>query len=179
MKTLARSLTGRTIEVMADDDYTATPLAPSSDHPNRKVANMRFKSGIPRAGFVIAIALAVLMPAAHAYAATTNTALVDQGSVSGTMTFTFAAHDSWESGTLRVKDTKADSSSVYVQIKDNWGQQGTNKSCNTGYNGYCTWTKLSYNRSQGTVRYVYLRGCVDSVWTDECSSGEVKRNPLA
>ncbi len=179
MKTLARSLTGRTIEVMADDDYTATPLAPSSDHPNRKVANMRFKSGIPRAGFVIAIALAVLMPAAHAYAASPQTATVAQGSVSGSMTFTFTDHDSWNGGTLRVFDTKADSSSVYVQIKDNWGQQGSNKNCNTGNAGYCTFPGLYYNSGRGTVRYVYLRGCVDSVWTDECSSGAQKLNVFA
>ncbi len=69
---------------------------------------------------------------------------------------------------------------MYVQIKDNWGQEGANNSCNTGANGsYCTFPGPYYNRGQGTVRYVYLRGCVDSVWTDGCSGGSTRANPLA
>ena len=123
---------------------------------------------------VIASQLLLLVPRADAAFAS-----VSRSGVSATMSFTWTSHTSWNSGTMQVNDTSADSSSVYAHVKDNWGDQGSKKHCHAGNGNYCVFNNLYFTRGQGTTQYIYLRGCVDSIFGDECSTGSHVSNPFA
>jgi hypothetical protein len=79
-----------------------------------------------------------------------------------------------------VKDTKCDSHDVYINFYTDgglWQQFRNSRGC--GHSQGWGWRTFTYKRNQPatTVRYVYVKVCVDDHFNDTCATSARRYNP--
>ncbi|MFL6136192.1 MAG: hypothetical protein ACJ74O_00115 [Frankiaceae bacterium] len=122
------------------------------------------------------VTAACMIPASPASAASVS---VSRDGMSSSMSFSWASSHSWNSGTLKVSDTKADGDSVKAQILDYANTEGTHSN-NGGSGTTATFSNLGFNSSNYNITYIYLHGCVViSLYPDACTNGGKSYNPYA
>lgn len=134
-------------------------------------------------GLLAAVVLAVLLPAGSASADSYDYKL--SAGVAGASGYAWFDFDQGRYGgnfTPSVRDTKCDGHPVYISVYTDGGlwqkfvnSKGCNKSQSWG------WRSFTYKPNQlaTTVRYVYVKVCVDDNFGDTCQTSARKNNPYA
>ncbi len=125
----------------------------------------------------VGIAVALLAPVNPASATTVSVARTGNSSH---MNFSWASSHSWNSGTIYLTDTAADSHAIHTNIWDDISSSYEGRrDNNAGYNQTASYSTLSFNSSNYNLRVLHLEGCVNMTLGDACSNGAGVTNPYA
>jgi hypothetical protein len=143
------------------------------------MAHARSKLGAVLAGAILAVLLPAGPAAANSYDYKLSAAVTG---ASGYAWFDFQQGRYGGNFTPSVSDNKCDGHPVYISVYTNgglWQKFVNSKGC--GNTQSWGWRGFTYkpNQPAATVKYVYVKVCVDDNFDDTCQTSSPKYNPYA